>query len=109
MSVKADLAKIQLTSPACTEVGEKVALSRRIDKHWVRRFSDSLLLNKTEISVRFFRVAISRYVIYCSHSIGHSLIFFTQVGEVYEEERFWKLISVFVCFSFRFAIYLATL
>jgi translation initiation factor 2 subunit 3 len=33
-SVKADLAKIQLTSPACTEIGEKVALSRRIEKHW---------------------------------------------------------------------------
>ncbi|TIB69998.1 hypothetical protein E3Q22_02602 [Wallemia mellicola] len=34
MSVKADLAKIYLTSPACTEVGEKVALSRRIERHW---------------------------------------------------------------------------
>lgn len=34
ISVKADLAKIYLTSPACTEVGEKIALSRRIDKHW---------------------------------------------------------------------------
>ena len=34
LSVKADLAKIQLTSPACTEVDEKVALSRRIEKHW---------------------------------------------------------------------------
>jgi translation initiation factor 2 subunit 3 len=34
LSVKEDLAKIQLTSPACTEVGEKVALSRRIEKHW---------------------------------------------------------------------------
>lgn len=34
LSVKADLAKIQLTSPACTDVGEKVALSRRIEKHW---------------------------------------------------------------------------
>ncbi|PWN99782.1 putative translation initiation factor eIF2 gamma chain [Tilletiopsis washingtonensis] len=34
MSVKADLAKILLTAPACTEVGEKIALSRRIDKHW---------------------------------------------------------------------------
>ncbi|KDN43551.1 putative translation initiation factor eIF2 gamma chain [Tilletiaria anomala UBC 951] len=34
MSVKADLAKIFLTSPACTEIGEKIALSRRIDKHW---------------------------------------------------------------------------
>ncbi|KAJ7088134.1 elongation factor Tu GTP binding domain-containing protein [Mycena epipterygia] len=34
LSVKAGLAKIQLTSPACTEIGEKIALSRRIDKHW---------------------------------------------------------------------------
>ena len=34
MGVKADLAKIFLTSPACTEIGEKIALSRRIDKHW---------------------------------------------------------------------------
>ncbi|CAG8532961.1 4602_t:CDS:10 [Diversispora eburnea] len=34
MSVKADLAKIMLTSPACTEIDEKIALSRRIDKHW---------------------------------------------------------------------------
>ncbi|CAG8439440.1 2070_t:CDS:10 [Dentiscutata heterogama] len=34
MSVKSDSAKILLTSPACTEVEEKIALSRRIDKHW---------------------------------------------------------------------------
>ncbi|KAI7134885.1 Eukaryotic translation initiation factor 2 subunit, partial [Hortaea werneckii] len=34
VAVKADVAKLQLTSPACTEVGEKVALSRRIEKHW---------------------------------------------------------------------------
>lgn len=27
-------AKIALTDPICTEVNEKVALSRRIDKHW---------------------------------------------------------------------------
>lgn len=33
-AVKADLAKIILTSPVCTEVGEKVALSRRVNKHW---------------------------------------------------------------------------
>jgi len=25
---------LQLTSPACTEIKEKVALSRRIEKHW---------------------------------------------------------------------------
>lgn len=34
LNVKADLAKIALTQPACTEIGEKIALSRRIDKHW---------------------------------------------------------------------------
>ena len=34
VAVKADVAKLQLTSPACTEIGEKVALSRRIEKHW---------------------------------------------------------------------------
>ncbi|PIG88313.1 translation initiation factor EF-2 gamma subunit [Aspergillus arachidicola] len=34
MGVKADAAKLSLTSPACTEIGEKIAISRRIDKHW---------------------------------------------------------------------------
>ncbi len=32
--VKHDLAKLQLTSPVCTKEGEKIALSRRVDKHW---------------------------------------------------------------------------
>ena len=27
-------AKIKLLSPVCTRVGEKIALSRRVDKHW---------------------------------------------------------------------------
>eukprot|EP00741_Cyanophora_paradoxa_P022044 tig00021433_g21280.t1 len=34
LAVKADLAKVQLTSPVCTSVGEKIALSRRVEKHW---------------------------------------------------------------------------
>ena len=34
MNVKADAAKLVLTGPACTQDGEKIALSRRIDKHW---------------------------------------------------------------------------
>lgn len=34
LAVKADLAKLQLTSPVCTKEGEKVALSRRVEKHW---------------------------------------------------------------------------
>ncbi|KAL5382605.1 eukaryotic translation initiation factor 2 subunit gamma [Paraphaeosphaeria sporulosa] len=34
IAVRADAARLSLTSPACTEIGEKVALSRRIEKHW---------------------------------------------------------------------------
>lgn len=34
LAVKADLAKLSLTNPVCTEVGEKITLSRRIEKHW---------------------------------------------------------------------------
>jgi len=34
LAVKSDLAKIVLTSPVCTQEGDKIALSRRVDKHW---------------------------------------------------------------------------
>ena len=34
LQVKGDLAKLQLTSPVCTKEGEKIALSRRVEKHW---------------------------------------------------------------------------
>ncbi|CAD7705378.1 unnamed protein product [Ostreobium quekettii] len=34
VAVKKDLAKLKLTVPVCTKEGEKVALSRRVDKHW---------------------------------------------------------------------------
>lgn len=34
LQVRADMAKILLTVPCCTQIGEKIALSRRIDKHW---------------------------------------------------------------------------
>jgi len=34
LAVKADLAKIALTQPVCTEDGERIALSRRVEKHW---------------------------------------------------------------------------
>ncbi|KAJ4461129.1 putative Eukaryotic translation initiation factor 2 subunit 3 [Paratrimastix pyriformis] len=36
LAVKGDLCKMQLTAPVCTNVGEKIALSRKIDKHWRR-------------------------------------------------------------------------
>lgn len=32
--VRNDLVRLQLTSPVCTSRGEKVALSRRVEKHW---------------------------------------------------------------------------
>jgi len=32
--VKGDLAKVGLTTPVCSQEGEKLALSRRVDKHW---------------------------------------------------------------------------
>lgn len=34
IAVKNDLAKIVLIQPVCTQEGEKIALSRRIEKHW---------------------------------------------------------------------------
>ncbi|GFT41628.1 eukaryotic translation initiation factor 2 subunit 3 [Trichonephila clavipes] len=34
MALKADLAKVHLTQPVCTEIGERIALSRRVEKHW---------------------------------------------------------------------------
>eukprot|EP01012_Entosiphon_sulcatum_P055402 TRINITY_DN772_c0_g1_i1.p1 TRINITY_DN772_c0_g1~~TRINITY_DN772_c0_g1_i1.p1 ORF type:complete len:490 (-),score=86.63 TRINITY_DN772_c0_g1_i1:59-1501(-) len=34
LAVKQDLAKLALTNPVCTEIGEKLALSRRVEKHW---------------------------------------------------------------------------
>jgi translation initiation factor 2 subunit 3 len=33
-AVKGDMAKIVLTTPVCTSFGEKIALSRRVDRHW---------------------------------------------------------------------------
>ncbi|KAK1998594.1 initiation factor eIF2 gamma [Colletotrichum falcatum] len=34
IAIRNDAVKLRLTSPACTSIGEKVALSRRIEKHW---------------------------------------------------------------------------
>ncbi|KAI9580306.1 hypothetical protein GQX74_000299 [Glossina fuscipes] len=33
-ATQGDLAKIVLTTPVCTQKGEKIALSRRVEKHW---------------------------------------------------------------------------
>ncbi len=34
VSLKGDTATLQLVMPVCTELGAKVALSRKVDKHW---------------------------------------------------------------------------
>ena len=34
VGVKKDMAKIALMQPVCTKEGEKIALSRRVEKHW---------------------------------------------------------------------------
>jgi len=34
VAIKADLAKIELIQAVCTQNNEKIALSRRIEKHW---------------------------------------------------------------------------
>ena len=34
LAVKSDMAKVMLMQPVCTQEGEKIALSRRVDKHW---------------------------------------------------------------------------
>lgn len=34
LALKNDLAKVVLTAPVCTREGEKLAISRRVDKHW---------------------------------------------------------------------------
>jgi len=34
LAVKQDLAKVVLIQPVCTQENEKIALSRRVDKHW---------------------------------------------------------------------------
>lgn len=34
VAVKGDMAKISLFTPVCIEIGEKIALSRRVDRHW---------------------------------------------------------------------------
>jgi len=50
IAVRADLAKIALTQPVCTQEGEKIALSRRVDKHW-RLIGWGQIRKGTEITV----------------------------------------------------------
>lgn len=51
VAVKGELAKIALTQPVCTEEGEKIALSRRVDKHW-RLIGWGQIRKGTKIEIR---------------------------------------------------------
>ncbi|EGD76119.1 eukaryotic translation initiation factor 2 subunit 3 [Salpingoeca rosetta] len=51
-SVKGDLAKVSLTQPVCTEPGEAIALSRRIDKHW-RLIGWGKIVKGRELKLRY--------------------------------------------------------
>ena len=55
IAVKSELkvAKIGLTNPVCTEIGEKIALSRRVEKHW-RYVLNSLLMKNVVSELVFF-------------------------------------------------------
>jgi translation initiation factor 2 gamma subunit (eIF-2gamma) len=33
-SVRGDVATLELVQPVCTDLGEKISLSRKVDKHW---------------------------------------------------------------------------
>ncbi|KAA8492617.1 Eukaryotic translation initiation factor 2 subunit 3, Y-linked [Porphyridium purpureum] len=50
-AVKGDLAKLSLTNPVCTSEGEKIALSRRVEKHW-RLIGWGQIKKGTKIEVR---------------------------------------------------------
>lgn len=56
LAVKADLAKIVLTQPVCTETGEKIALSRRVEKHW--RYVYVLLLGELAFQAPYTQIRI---------------------------------------------------
>ncbi|CAE7866521.1 eIF2gamma [Symbiodinium sp. KB8] len=49
-AVKGDLAKIALTQPVCTQEREKIALSRRVEKHW-RLIGWGEILRGTKIDI----------------------------------------------------------
>jgi translation initiation factor 2 subunit 3 len=50
LAIKDDLAKIALTQPVCTLEGEKIALSRRVDKHW-RLIGWGMIRHGTELEL----------------------------------------------------------
>lgn len=80
IATKADLAKIALTNPVCTEIGEKVALSRRVENHW--RWANMFHFHKKNWGFKHFTHIISHKKftsehspIFVSHQCAQSLIY----------------------------------
>ena len=100
ISVKADLAKITLIMPACTEIGEKVALSRRVEKHWasgiflyrISIITNVLVLSSTalgRLGYDYGRYTSGRFGLDVARTVV-SCVMFLAFGGV---PRVWKLLS----------------
>ncbi|XP_073919580.1 eukaryotic translation initiation factor 2 subunit 3 isoform X1 [Castor canadensis] len=92
-AVKADLGKIVLTNPVCTEVGEKIALSRRVEKHWRK---------KKELEIIYLS---GRMHVYC---VRLWITFLAQKEERKEESYFVFVVYTSGMFSpphYKFVIY----
>jgi len=61
LAVKSDLAKIVLTTPVCTQEGEKIALSRRVEKHWRYVNLYVLYIQVYAVSVHLLSIRVSIY------------------------------------------------
>lgn len=87
-AVRADLAKIALTAPVCTAEGEKIALSRRVEKHW-RCVMMSRTWSKCQASHNFPISACCSPSICCSLRIDCRLIGWGEIrrGITIEAER----------------------
>jgi len=58
IKVEADMIRVQLLTPVCTSENEKVALSRRVDKHW-RLIGWGTIINGITIAASAFSAASS--------------------------------------------------
>ena len=67
LAVKADLAKIVLTQPVCTEIGEKIALSRRVEKHW-RYVLITCVTYVTSVQTKFVVSRTVLWIVWCAAS-----------------------------------------
>ena len=78
-AVKADLAKIALTQPVCTEVGEKIALSRRVEKHWRYVHTHTHTLRGSGCLSKGNCCFIVKFFLFWNHWLTNLLIFLEEL------------------------------